>query len=500
MSDANKLSVLPDYMFNHMPLLKNIKYPRQNTMVEIGLCAYNNCDELETIAIPEGVITLRGQFSSIPRGGFIADCPKLSEISFPDTIAKFGVEKINDDNKTTFVNGNALIYNCVSLQEVVLPHHLPTNASNMICYCENLNTVTLPIFEDENFMYDYISNCPKLIAYSINEKDDSGYYIAMDGELYVGTGEKLVRHPYGKTGLTISDNCAAIADNAFRKCSIKDVAFPDSVVTFGRTVFYDASVESVSLGENTEQIGEQMFWNCRSLKKLYCGHSLTKIGISAFWFCTNLESIYILTKSAPYFLINDPFGNNDSTYAGREARLNGSDIAIYTAFEAEGYDDTAWTSVALNKDCSGYDLREMTVNSIIYVTITRNGEVVSDSALSPFAESESGDFRDSGIFMDSGEHAGKYRFVIPGNVSDSERLFIFTEENGELLGEILVKYKTNDYLISEPEVAAFAMDRENEPVENTSEANVSITASEYAMLMTRIKQMETILSSQFLEK
>ena len=75
-----------------------------------------------------------------------------------------------------------------------------------------------------------------------------------------------------------------------------------------------------------------------------------------------------------------------------------------------------------------------------------------------------------------------------------------TEENGELLGEILVKYNSNDYLISEPEATTFAMDRGSDTAEDISEDVVSITASEYAMLMTRIRQMETILSSQLLEK
>lgn len=500
MSEANKLSVLPDYMFVHMPLLKTIKYPRQNTLVEIGLCAFNYCDELEEIIIPEGVTTLRGQYYAVPQGGFISDCPKLSHISFPDTIIKFGIEKVNDDNTTIFVNGNSLIYNCAALLDVALPIHIPTNVPKMVSYCENLNTVTLPVFESETFAYDYLKSCSKLTAYKISEKDSGYYYSVMDGELYSASKEKLVRHPYGKMDVSISDNCTTVGERAFYYCGIKEVNFPDSVTTFDREVFYESSVESVSLGENTEQISEQMFWLCRGLKKLYCGHSLTKIGLSALWFCTNLESIYILTKEAPSFSANDPFGFSDSTYAGRDARLNGADIAIYTSFEAEGYDDERWQRTALNKERCGYDLREMKVNSIIYVTITKNGEVISDASLSPFAESESGNFRDSGIFMDSGEHAGTYRFVIPNNVSDSERIFILTEENGELLGEILVKYNSNDYLISEPEATTFAMDRGADTAEDISEDVVSITVSEYAMLMTRIRQMETILSSQLLEK
>ena len=358
----------------------------------------------------------------------------------------------------------------------------------------------MPVFESETFAYDYLNSCSKLTAYEISEKDSGSYYSVMDGELYSASKEKLVRHPYGKMDVSISDNCTTVGERAFYYCGIKEVNFPDSVTTFDRQVFYESSVESVSLGENTEQISEQMFWSCRGLKKLYCGHSLAKIGLSALWFCTNLESIYILTKEAPSFSGNDPFGYSDTTYAGRDARLNGADIAIYTSFEAGGYDDERWQKAALNKERCGYDLREMKVNSIIYVTITKNGEVISDVSLSPFAESESGNFRDSGIFMDGGEHAGTYRFVIPNNVSDSERIFILTEENGELLGEILVKYNSNDYLISEPEATTFAMDRGSDTAEDISEDVVSITASEYAMLMTRIRQMETILSSQLLEK
>jgi len=64
---------------------------------------------------------------------------------------------------------------------------------------------------------------------------------------------------------------------------------PDDISPCCNTTYID-SVGSIDLSNVTE-IGDYLFYNCKSLKSVTFGPSLTSIGLAAFGSCTNLTSV-----------------------------------------------------------------------------------------------------------------------------------------------------------------------------------------------------------------
>ena len=77
---------------------------------------------------------------------------------------------------------------------------------------------------------------------------------------------------------------AAIADKAFRRAKIKEVAVGDSVKTIGAYAFEGcSSLRKASLGKNVEKIGKNAFKGCRKLKTVTVKSSrLKSAGAGAF--------------------------------------------------------------------------------------------------------------------------------------------------------------------------------------------------------------------------
>ena len=97
---------------------------------------------------------------------------------------------------------------------------------------------------------------------------------------------------YTLESVTIPDTVEYIGNSAFSHCSrLTSIEIPDSVKEIGESAFdYDVNLKSIKLSNSLETIGKDAFYKCESLKKIKLPSSLKTISDSAFGL-SGLESI-----------------------------------------------------------------------------------------------------------------------------------------------------------------------------------------------------------------
>ncbi|MER2149887.1 MAG: leucine-rich repeat domain-containing protein, partial [Ruminococcus sp.] len=98
--------------------------------------------------------------------------------------------------------------------------------------------------------------------------------------------------------LIISGN-GAMEDYTIRSSApwgtnIKMVVIEDGVSSIGNDAFYNCkSLTSVSIGNSVTSISYAAFYGCASMTSVTIGKSVTSIGDKAFYGCTGLTSVHI---------------------------------------------------------------------------------------------------------------------------------------------------------------------------------------------------------------
>ena len=220
-----------------------------NTKVtSIGSFAFNNCDSVETIKLPDTLQNL-GTTTEIDR-------PTDDEMNGNKTTAE-GVEPGDESNV-----------------EVDGPDTAPKQAT------ENV-----------------FRGCQKLKEFVV--KETNPYFKAIDGVLFDKAGTKLIRYPVGKpeTTYNIPEGTQTFADGAFMQIAgnqangaLKSVSFPRSLKEIKSGAFRQSSLTSVELPANVT-FGSYIFDCSKSLTTVTTENGVTEIPAKAFWGCEALKNV-----------------------------------------------------------------------------------------------------------------------------------------------------------------------------------------------------------------
>ena len=185
------------------------------SVTTIGYMAFDNCDSLTSVTIPDSVTT-------IGRWAF-DDCDSLTSVTIGDSVTTIG---------------DKAFAHCDSLTSVTIPDSVTTIGDAPFAHCNKLTSISV----DE-----------KNIAYT---SDSSGVLFNKDKTM-------LIQYPAGNknTSYTIPDSVTTIVDDAFQYCSkLKSVDIPNSVTKIGREAFYGCtSLTSITIPENLTSIDDQAF-------------------------------------------------------------------------------------------------------------------------------------------------------------------------------------------------------------------------------------------------
>lgn len=257
--------------------------------------AFNGCDNLTSITIPDGV-------TDIDSSAF-KDCISLTNISIPDSVTNISNTVFSGCSKLTNFTvpvGVTSIYfsvfsGCSSLTSITIHENVTVIGDAAFKDCISLASITLPdgITEINNSMF---SGCSSITNITIPE------------------GVKIIAASAFKdctslTNITIPNNVTKIYAPAFSGCSsLTNVTVQNGATIIERGVFDGCPIETATIPTSAcsdvknpalktvvitsgETIYDNAFGDCTNLESITIAATVTRIGDEAFFNCTSLTNI-----------------------------------------------------------------------------------------------------------------------------------------------------------------------------------------------------------------
>ena len=224
----------------------------------IGTYAFNNCTGLESINIPESVVSIE-DFA-------FCNCRSLTDIEIPASVTELG---------------SSVFYNCTSLTTIEIPDGIPSLGFSFFQGCTSLSSINIPesVASIGNAVF---SGCTSLKSIVIPDSVTS-------------IGERIFRDCTSLESVTILGNIPSIGDETFYNCpNLPNITIPNSVTNIGFCAFQGCtSLKNITIPSDVTSIGNMAFQNCTSLESITIPNNVTRIGTAAFSECTSLESIFL---------------------------------------------------------------------------------------------------------------------------------------------------------------------------------------------------------------
>ncbi len=255
----------------------------------IGLEAFENCNKLTSITIPNSITNIYGYA--------FENCTNLTSVTFGNSVKSIG---------------NYSFCKCKSLTSITIPDGVTSIETHAFYYCENLASITIPD-SVTSIGSSAFENTP---VYDINDWENGVLYLGnhliqaarnISGSYTIKAGTKCiaddaflddVSHQLSElTSITIPNSVTNIGKNAFRYCGkLKSIKISDSVTSIGLNAFYGtAYYKNASNWKNgVLYIGNHLIEAEDTIKGAYTVESGTKtIADYAFYECSKLTSVII---------------------------------------------------------------------------------------------------------------------------------------------------------------------------------------------------------------
>ena len=174
-------------------------------------------------------------------------------------------------------------------------------------YCYDLITeFTVNAGESVKMLYTYVSSTNKAKILRIREEDED--IPVASTHTWAEGGKHILRYsftnhtvPYDMfngvtavTGIEIGNCVTSLESYAFKGTSIKRVVIPETVTSFGSSIFYDCvNLKHAVLPKGITEIYDSMFRGCESLQSIDIPEGVTRFGDFAFDGCSSLASIIL---------------------------------------------------------------------------------------------------------------------------------------------------------------------------------------------------------------
>ena len=207
--------------------------------------AFDSCSNLESITIPDSVV-------SIGNHAFFS-CSSLKSITIPKNVTSIGDE---------------VFYNCFDLASINVD-------SDNLAYCSEGGVL-------------YNKEKTEIIRYP-KEKEGTSFAIP-NGVTSISVG--AFADCSSLTSVTIPDSVNSIGDSAFSECSsLTGITIPDGVMEIGsKTFYYCSKMASITIPNSVLIIGENAFEGCRTSIKVYY------VGSPTDWGDVKGDGKYVLTN------------------------------------------------------------------------------------------------------------------------------------------------------------------------------------------------------------
>ncbi len=275
------------------------------TVLNIAPGAFKGCLSLETIKLPDSLVTIYDNaFEGCERLRHIdlagikyigadafSGCGAMSEIIIPDTMvfinqhAFAGCTSLKTlrlpDTELVYASG---VFRNIGIESLVLPSTFRIIPSYLFEQCVQLTSVVLPVGIEAINEYAF-SGCSRLAEINIPDNTRT---------IRKGAFENCISLKRVKIPKDV-ENSELIRDIAFKGCTSLELTdwSDDSCVDYSSFADRRADIRRVSIPDHAQYIGLGGFADCQELKTVTMADSVTRIGDKAFWSCYALESVQL---------------------------------------------------------------------------------------------------------------------------------------------------------------------------------------------------------------
>lgn len=277
---------------------KELTYTIPKTIVTIGESAFQDCTNLTSVEITEGV-------ANIENSAF-KNCTNLTSVKISKEVISidYGIFRgctslVNievDSNNQNYASEDGVMFNKNKTQIYCYPagkkestYIIPTGVTKMEMYafssCSNLTSVEIPEGVAA-VSYGAFENCTNLTDIKIPE-----------GVTYIGTDTFM--NCTSLTNIELPSSVSSTGYSSFSGCSnLTNIEIPEKMKNIQMSIFAGCrSLTSIEIPEGVTTIGSWAFSGCSNLKSIAIPEEVTWIGVDAFSNCSNLT---IFCKSNSY--------------------------------------------------------------------------------------------------------------------------------------------------------------------------------------------------------
>lgn len=258
-SDNMELTVSYDLLMKS-PLNKTGKIILKGTPAEIAANAFQNCTYLTSLALPETVVSI-GSYA-------FSGCTALEDIELGDQIETIGVAAFAYTPITSFT----------------MPPLATDLASETFYGCKKLTSIDLG--QVRRIGDGAFEDCMKLTSVRIPDT-----VTEIGSRAFIGSWLEKVE---------FGTDLEYIGDYAFAGLFFKNIVLPEGVVELGEAAFGSCPhLESVTLGQSLEKVGNRVFYYNDSLTSIVFPSTIKTIGQEVFTGCSRFVSLYCEANTPP---------------------------------------------------------------------------------------------------------------------------------------------------------------------------------------------------------
>lgn len=257
-----------------------------NGVKSIGNHAFAGCSALESITIPDSVLNIGDSA--------FEGCTALESITIPDSVLSIGYSAFKECTalESAIISegvksiGDNAFYNCTNLVNVSLPDSLTSISFNTFYGC-NLQT-----YDDGTASYLGNSENHYLVLVSVISKEITSFTIDDKTKFIWNSAFSECRV---LESIENTQNILCIGSYAFEHCnSLTTFSIPQGVTTIeDGTFFCCTNMQTITIPETVTSIGQSAFEGCNNLKSISIPNGVTSIGNKAFYECKKLENIIV---------------------------------------------------------------------------------------------------------------------------------------------------------------------------------------------------------------